>query len=61
MITILGILLFICVTGLVLWQFSEAVWREGQAEGTKSTQPSEEEEESKVSGIGFCATFDEPA
>lgn len=61
MITILGLFLFFGLTGLILWQFSEALWRESQAEDTNPSQSSEGEEESKVTGIGFCAAFDEPA
>lgn len=38
MITILGLLLFFVLTGLILWHFNEAVWRVENEEDRDSTR-----------------------
>jgi hypothetical protein len=60
MFTILGLLLFFGLTGLILWHFNEAVWRVEDDEDRDSLATREEEPMYQKHCADLCSSFDNP-
>ncbi len=61
MITILGLLLFFVLTGLILWHFNEAVWRVENEEDRDSLASSQEAPMYRKPHADLCSSIEEPA